>query len=54
MEGRELFLIAYRLHDMRSRTDVECTYWDTAFDMPVYSLAVQGRERLVAGRARHR
>jgi hypothetical protein len=42
-----------RLHDLRSPRDVECSYIDSIFDTPIYSLAVQGRERLVAGRGRH-
>jgi len=38
---------------MRSNKDFECTYFDNTFDMPIYSLGILGRERLVAGRARH-
>ncbi|KAH9864228.1 hypothetical protein J1614_010162 [Plenodomus biglobosus] len=42
-----------RLHDMRSPRNFELMYWDPTNDSSVYSLAVHGLERIVAGVARH-
>ncbi|KNG44764.1 hypothetical protein DDE82_001534 [Stemphylium lycopersici] len=42
-----------RLHDMRSPNGFEQTFWDPTNDSPVYSLASQGLERIVAGVALH-
>ncbi|KAF2812115.1 uncharacterized protein BDZ99DRAFT_496630 [Mytilinidion resinicola] len=42
-----------RLHDLRSPSSSECSYWDTANDSTIYALQTQGRERIVAGTGRH-
>jgi hypothetical protein len=42
-----------RLHDMRSPRGFETMFWDPTNDSPVYSLAAQGLERIVAGVALH-
>lgn len=42
-----------RLHDMRSPSAYESSYWDPTYDSSIYSLQTQGRERLIAGTARH-
>ncbi|KAI4942853.1 hypothetical protein J4E91_009773 [Alternaria rosae] len=42
-----------RLHDMRSQRGCEQVFWDPTNDSPVYSLARQGSERIVAGVALH-
>jgi WD40 repeat protein len=42
-----------RLHDMRSPRGFETMFWDPTNDSPVYSLAAQGLERIVAGVAMH-
>ncbi|KAF2488459.1 hypothetical protein BU16DRAFT_520608 [Lophium mytilinum] len=42
-----------RLHDLRSPSSSECSYWDTANDSAIYSLQTQGRERIIAGTGRH-
>jgi WD40 repeat protein len=42
-----------RLHDMRSPRGMEQIYWDPTNDSPIYSLAAQGTERIVAGVALH-
>lgn len=42
-----------RLHDMRSPSAYESSYWDPTNDSAIYSLQTQGRERLIAGTARH-
>ncbi|KAL2350156.1 hypothetical protein BJ546DRAFT_926983 [Cryomyces antarcticus] len=42
-----------RLHDLRSPSAHSATYQDPTDDAAVYSLQVLGRERLVAGTARH-
>ncbi|KAF1829537.1 hypothetical protein BDW02DRAFT_573888 [Decorospora gaudefroyi] len=42
-----------RLHDMRSPRSFETIFWDLTNDSPVYSLAAQGLERVVAGVAMH-
>ncbi|USP81555.1 uncharacterized protein yc1106_08829 [Curvularia clavata] len=42
-----------RLHDMRSPRGFEQIYWDPTNDSPIYSLAAQGMDRVVAGVALH-
>ncbi|EOA91832.1 hypothetical protein ACJQWK_03781 [Exserohilum turcicum] len=42
-----------RLHDMRSPRGFEQTFWDPTNDSPIYSLAAQGVQRIVAGVALH-
>jgi hypothetical protein len=42
-----------RLHDMRSPRGFESMFWDPTNDSPVYSLAAQGLEHIVAGVALH-
>jgi WD40 repeat protein len=42
-----------RLHDMRSPRGFEQIFWDPTNDSPIYSLAAQGLERIVAGVALH-
>jgi hypothetical protein len=42
-----------RLHDMRSPAGFEQIFWDPTNDSPIYSLAAQGLERIVAGVALH-
>jgi WD40 repeat protein len=42
-----------RVHDMRSRSAFESTYFDPADDCAIYSLQTLGRERLAAGSSRH-
>ncbi|KAL1801733.1 hypothetical protein ACET3X_002075 [Alternaria dauci] len=42
-----------RLHDMRSSRGFEQIFWDPTNDSPIYSLAAQGLERIVAGAALH-
>ncbi|KAF2866973.1 hypothetical protein BDV95DRAFT_611258 [Massariosphaeria phaeospora] len=42
-----------RLHDMRSPHSFETFFWDVTNDSSIYSLALQGSERVVAGMARH-
>jgi WD40 repeat protein len=42
-----------RVHDMRSRSAFESTYFDPADDGAIYSLQTLGRERLAAGSSRH-
>ncbi|OCL13811.1 hypothetical protein AOQ84DRAFT_332091 [Glonium stellatum] len=42
-----------RLHDMRSPSAYESSYWDPTNDSAIYSLQTQGRERLIAGASRH-
>jgi hypothetical protein len=42
-----------RVHDMRSSRGCEQVFWDPTNDSPVYSLARQGSDRIVAGVALH-
>lgn len=42
-----------RLHDMRSQRNFETIFWDVTNDSAVYSLAMQGLERVVAGTSMH-
>lgn len=42
-----------RLHDMRSPHGVDTMYWDPTNDSSIYSLALQGLERIVAGVSMH-
>jgi hypothetical protein len=42
-----------RLHDMRSPSGFEQIFWDPTNDSPIYSLAAQSLERIVAGVALH-
>lgn len=42
-----------RLHDMRSSSPYESLYWDPTDASSIFSLQTIGRERLVAGSARH-
>lgn len=42
-----------RLHDLRSRRDVEQRYVDAADDSAIYSILLRGREKLMAGTSRH-
>jgi WD40 repeat protein len=42
-----------RLHDLRSPRNFEIMYWDPTNDSSVYSLAIQGLERIVAGVSMH-
>jgi hypothetical protein len=42
-----------RLHDMRSPRGFEQIFWDPTNDSPIYSLAAQGLEHIVAGVALH-
>tara|TARA_R110002003_G_scaffold70_5_gene6331 strand:- start:3251 stop:5242 length:1992 start_codon:yes stop_codon:yes gene_type:complete len=42
-----------RLHDLRSPHSFETMFWDPTNDSPVYSLATQGLERIVAGVSMH-
>ena len=42
-----------RLHDLRSRRDVEGTYIDPTDDSAIYSLLPRGREALLVGTNRH-
>ena len=42
-----------RLHDTRSRRGFETLFWDPPHDSSIYSLAVQGHERIVAGVSMH-
>ncbi|KAI7212962.1 hypothetical protein KC333_g6841 [Hortaea werneckii] len=44
---------AVRLHDMRSRRDVEMIYSDLTDESAVYSLLPRGQETLVVGGSRH-
>jgi WD40 repeat protein len=42
-----------RLHDMRSPHGFEILFWDVTNDSSIYSLAMQGLERVVAGTSMH-
>lgn len=42
-----------RLHDMRSPRGFETMFWDPTNDSSIYSLALQGLERIVAGVSMH-
>ena len=42
-----------RLHDLRSKNEVQQAYIDPTDDSPIYSLLPRGRETLVAGTSRH-
>ncbi|KAL1591717.1 hypothetical protein SLS60_011716 [Paraconiothyrium brasiliense] len=42
-----------RLHDLRSPHDFETVFWDVTNDSAIYSLAIQGLERFVAGSSMH-
>lgn len=42
-----------RVHDMRSRSAFESSYFDPTNDGAIYSLQTLGRERLAAGSSRH-
>ncbi|KAF2471826.1 uncharacterized protein BDR25DRAFT_354324 [Lindgomyces ingoldianus] len=42
-----------RLHDMRSPRGFETLFWDVTNDSAIYSLAMQGLERVVAGTSMH-
>lgn len=42
-----------RLHDLRSPHGFETMFWDVTNDSSVYSLAMQGLERVVAGTSMH-
>ncbi|KAF2024827.1 hypothetical protein EK21DRAFT_104398 [Setomelanomma holmii] len=42
-----------RLHDLRTPHNFETIFWDATNDSPVYSLATQGLERIVAGVSMH-
>ncbi|KAF2704441.1 hypothetical protein K504DRAFT_461204 [Pleomassaria siparia CBS 279.74] len=57
-EGGNVFLSGghdgiVRLHDMRSPNDYETIFWDVTNDSSIYSLALQGLERVVAGISMH-
>lgn len=43
----------FRLHDMRSPSAHEISYWDSTDQSAIYSLQPLGRERIVAGAACH-
>jgi WD40 repeat protein len=42
-----------RLHDLRSRRGFETIFWDPTNDSSIYSLAIHGLERVVAGVSMH-
>jgi WD40 repeat protein len=42
-----------RLHDLRSPRGFETMFWDPTNDSSIYSLAIQGLERIVAGVSMH-